>query len=49
MDAALLSNSQGLYDKKLGFDFEALNGKRVNLANEAGYSNQLKHVILNLT
>ena len=49
MDAVLLEDSKKLYDKKFNFDYEALHSKRVNLLNEGGYSDQLKHVILNLT
>ena len=49
LDATLLTDSKDLYGKKFTFDFETLNGRRVNLANEGGYSEELKHVILNLT
>ena len=49
LDAALLTDSHKLYDKKQNFDYEALNGDKVNLASLPGYSNELKHAIMNLT
>lgn len=49
LDAALLENSNRLYDKNFNFDYDLLKGKRDNLKNDPYYSNLIKLTILNLT
>lgn len=48
LEAALLKNNEGLYDKD-NFDYDSLEGLRENIKNEPMYSNLLKLVLLSLT
>lgn len=49
LDAAVLENSDSVYDKNGNIDYESLQGKKENLKNDPGYGDLLKHAILNLT